>query len=66
MVLSKRYQRLCLESFLAAMPHRDCAMLASDAIAACRAVVDNWEHGDLAAAARQCAEALMKAGVNDE
>jgi len=33
---------------------------------ACRAVVDNWEHGDLAAAARQCAEALKKAGVSDE
>jgi len=30
-------------------------------VAACRAVVDRWEHGDLADAARMCAEAVRQA-----
>jgi hypothetical protein len=32
-----------------------------EAIAACRAVVDNWEHGDLALAARMCAAVVERA-----
>ena len=32
-----------------------------DLLAACQAVVDAWEHGDLAAAARKCAAAVAKA-----
>jgi len=31
----------------------------SPALKACQAVVDNWAKGDLASAARQCAEAIM-------
>ncbi len=31
-----------------------------DLLAACQAVVDTWEHGNLAQAARQCAEALAR------
>ena len=33
-----------------------------EALAACRAVVDNWEHGDLAAAARMCQAVIARAG----
>jgi hypothetical protein len=33
----------------------------NDLLAACKAVVSAWEHGDLAAAARKCAAAVAKA-----
>ncbi|MCC6355226.1 MAG: hypothetical protein IT577_15145 [Verrucomicrobiae bacterium] len=35
---------------------------APNLLAACRAVADNWETGDLAAAARLCADAAREAG----
>jgi len=34
---------------------------APDLLAACQSVIDSWERGDLAAAARQCAAAIAKA-----
>jgi hypothetical protein len=37
------------------------ADVVQDLVAACRAVVSNWDHGDLAAAARLCSEALRRA-----
>jgi hypothetical protein len=34
---------------------------APELLEACQAVVDNWERGDLAAAARMCSQAIAKA-----
>lgn len=36
-------------------------LAAPELLDACRDVCDNWEHGDLAAAARLCAAAIAKA-----
>lgn len=34
---------------------------APELLAACQSIIANWERGDLAAAARQCADAISKA-----
>jgi hypothetical protein len=40
--------------------HAKLIVAAPDLLTACRAIINNWEHGDLAAAARQCQETVNK------